>query len=117
MVTGFAFSGGRVTAPFAAGAALLAGAFVSVFEVVSVSVGFAEGLAETSAGDGEGDGGGAGGITLDCASALTAKSTMSAMSKTILFIMISLSERFGFPLAWIIRPNTDIRAFQNRRIR
>ncbi len=83
-----------MTAPFAVGAALVAGAFVSVVEVVSVSVGFADGLAETSAGDGEGDGGGAGGVTLDCASAFTAKSTMRVMSKAILFIMIFLSERF-----------------------
>ena len=84
-----------MTAPFAAGATAVAGAFVSLVEVVSVPGGFTDGLAETSAGDGDGDGGGAGGATLDCASALTAKSTMTAMSKAILFIMIFLSERFS----------------------
>ena len=85
-----------MTAPLAAGAAGVAGAFASVVEVVLVPGGVTAGLAETSAGDGEGDGGGAGGVlTLDCASAFTAKSTMRATSKAILFIMISLSERFG----------------------
>ena len=77
----------------AAGAATVAAAFVSVVELVSVPGGFRDGLAETSAGDGAGDDGGAGVgvLPLDCASAFTAKSTMRAPSKTILFIMISLN--------------------------
>ena len=80
-----------MTAPLAAGAAGVAGAFVTVVDVVSVPGAFTVGLAETTAGDGEGDGGGAGGVlTLDCASAFTAKSTMRTTSKAILFIMISL---------------------------
>ena len=78
-----------MTAPLAAGAD--AGAFVFDVEVVSVPGGFTAGLAETSAGDGAGEGDGAGaGALLDCASAFTAKSTMRAKSKAILFIMISL---------------------------
>ena len=84
-----------MTAHLAAGAAV-AGALVSVVEVVFVPGGFTDGLAETSAGDGAGDGGaGAGVLPLDCAAPFTAKSTVRAMSKPILFIMISLNERFG----------------------
>ena len=90
-MTGFAFSGGRTTAPFAAGVAGVAGALMSVVEVVSVPGGFAEGVAETRAGEGAGNAGLGDGVPpLDWANADTAQSTMIVKSKGILFIMIIL---------------------------
>ena len=88
-ITGFAFSGGRTTAPLAAGAAGAAGALVSVVDVVSVPGGFAAGVEATSAGDGTGVAGdGAGVAPLDCAQADAAQSMTTVKVSSVLFIMI-----------------------------